>query len=176
MNSFYLLDKNVIRRAIGGLVKIGAERTISAEERESLVFVYQARQVGASLFMTPESFHVLQHIPGCPPEVDLILEAVQVIQPGRYVKRWARRLRKHSFTREDAKVLSLGTFGTDKVGSFLGVDTIVTLDLALINHYNGQFDLLQSRLEAMVAQLPEPYCYACLPNVMSPSQLLRFWH
>ncbi len=174
MKLLYLLDKNTIRRAISGSVKFQIGIRMTATEREALAFFYRAQQVGAALFMTPESFHVLQRIPPRP-EIELFLERVQVLSRSRYYKRWARRLRGYGFTREDAKVLSLGTFSTDDVGSFLGVDAIVTMDQALINHFYGQFDSLQDRLASMTAQLPEPYCYAQLPDLVRPSQVLRSW-
>jgi len=49
----------------------------------------------------------------------MFLKRVKVLYPGRYFKRWARRLRDRTFTREDAKVLALGTFGTDEAGQIL---------------------------------------------------------
>jgi len=172
MEPRYLLDKSVIRKALNGLVKIQRGIRIAAMESEALAFIYWAQQVGAELFMTPESFHVLQRF-HTRPEIELFLERIQVLSRSRYYKRWAHRLREYGFTREDAKVLSFGTFSTDEVGSFLGVDAIVTMDQALINHYYGQFDSLQNRLASMTAQLPEPYCYAQLPEVVHPSQVFQ---
>ncbi len=43
----------------------------------------------------------------------LLYAEVEVIQVTRYTRRWARRLREHGFTREDAVILSLGTFGAE---------------------------------------------------------------
>lgn len=49
-------------------------------------------------------------------EVRDFLDEVEVIRVGRYARRWATRLREYGFTREDAAVFSLGTFGTDLAG------------------------------------------------------------
>jgi hypothetical protein len=60
--------------------------------------------------------------------VQTFLAYVEVMQAGRYFKRWTRRLQEHGFTREDAKILGLGTFGTDEAGEILGVQAIIILD------------------------------------------------
>ncbi len=103
----------------------------------------------------------------------MFLEAVESAQAGKYFKRWARRLRQLGFTREDAKVLSLGTFSTDEAGDILGVEAIVTLDRRVANHYAARRAELQRQLAAMCGKLPEPYCRAALPAMRSPADAMR---
>ena len=91
------------------------------------------------------------------PEIRDFRDRVEVIVPSRYYKRWARRLQEFGFTREDARVLSLGTFSTDKQKSFLGVDELLTFDRPMVNLFNEKEDQIQKRLEAMQREIEPPY-------------------
>jgi hypothetical protein len=106
-------------------------------------------------------------------EVRLFLDTVETMYAGKYFKRWARRLREYSFTREDAKVLGLATYGTDAAGEILGVEVIVTFDQSLINNYKVQRPALGRRLQAMTAQLSLPFRDAGLPEVVHPIEGLH---
>ena len=137
----YLLDKNVVRRAITGMVKVSGKQKLTSEEVKVLVLLRRAQEESLCLFIAPESFNILQRFTDSP-EVNFFLEMVEVMQAGRYFKRWARRLRGYGFTYEDAKVLSLGTFGTREAGDILGTDTVITFDQPLINNYELQLGTL----------------------------------
>ena len=127
----YLFDKNVVRRIVAGMVKVQADKRLTQEEDDALALLQEARKGSLHLFIAPEAFNLLRRFTGRA-EVDLFLEIAEVMQAGRYFKRWARRLRGYGFTPEDAKVLSLGTFGTRKAGDILGVDAIITFDQLFI--------------------------------------------
>jgi hypothetical protein len=101
-------------------------------------------------------------------EIRLLLGTVEIMYVGKYFKRWARRLHEYGFTREDAKVLGLATYGTDAAGEVLGVEIIVTFDRSLINNYEAQRPALERRLRTMTAQLSLPFRDAGLPEVMHP--------
>jgi hypothetical protein len=111
----YLLDKNVIRRLLKGLLLLDKA---SAEEQLAVALWVKLRQVGCRLYMSTETAHLLAQF-ATYREVGLIVNSLGVLRAGRYFKRWARRLREHGFAREDAKILSMGTFGTDAEGSSL---------------------------------------------------------
>ncbi len=167
----FLLDKNVVRRTIKGIVKVEAGSELTPEESDALTLLWKVQKGSLRAFMTIETFNVLRRFTG-QAEVDLFMEIVDVMQAGRYFKRWARRLRRYGFTREDAKVLSLGTFGTNDARDMLGAGAIITFDLAFINNYHTQFNVLQERLAAMTIDLPVPFSQAVLPLLMLPSQAL----
>ena len=57
-------------------------------------------------------------------------------------------------------------------GGILGVDGVVTLDLALINHFYVQQGVLSRRLEAMTRQLTGPFRGASLPALWQVTQAL----
>ena len=170
----YLLDKNVVRRAVAGMVKVQVGKRLIQEEDDALVLLREARKRSLHLFIAPEAFNLLRRFTGRA-EVDLFLEIAEVMQAGRYFKRWARRLRGYGFTPEDAKVLSLGTFGTRKAGDILGADVIITLDQSFINNYEVRIDALQERLRTMTVNLLPPFCNVVLPVLMQPTETLSLF-
>lgn len=94
--------------------------------------------------------------------------------PVKYQRRWARRLHQdHGFSREDAQLLSLATFGTDLPGSILGVDVFVTFDLRLIDRFTANYSVIERRFSRMTSHLPSPYTAAVLPEVAIPAEVLR---
>lgn len=120
---------------------------------------------------TPQAQHILERL-AAREEVRAVLDVVDVIHVGRYAARWARRLREQGFTREAATVLSLGTFGTDATGGILGVDAVLTLDLALISHFYRQQPTVARRLRAMTRQLAVPWRHASLPELWQPARAM----
>lgn len=98
-------------------------------------------------------------------EVRTFKQRVEVIVSARYWRRWARRLQAFGFTREDARVLSLGTFGTDNDESFLGTDEILTFDKPMANLFRMRQKQIQVKLDAMKRDLESPYDEAELPDV-----------
>lgn len=163
----YLLDKNIIRRLIKELWRFDQA---NAEEQLVIALWHQIRQAGDSLYMSVETSNLLQRF-STYREIGLVSKTVAVLATGRYFKRWAHRLREQGFTREDAKLLSLGVFGAEVGGSILGVETIVTLDRPLINHYRQRRARLNDQLAAMTVSLDMPYSAARLPQVTHPAEL-----
>jgi len=129
---------------------------------------------GCKLFVAQEIIHILarKEDNSTTLAVQALLRRVSVLKRTRYFKRWARRLRQTNFAREDAKVLSLATFGTDEAGEILSVSVIVTFDQSLTNKYAHEFTAIQGRFEAMLTSLEPPFCYARLPEVMLPQKAL----
>lgn len=144
----YLLDKNVARKTIVGIGRVERGRMPRPEEVLCLLLLRAAEQGRFIAYITPETFNILQRIHHRT-EIPPFLTRVEVMQTGRYFKRWARRLREHDFTREDANVLALGTFGYDPIRKILGTSAIVTLDHPFINNYEQHRPTLARRLSAM---------------------------
>jgi hypothetical protein len=167
----YLLDKNVTRRAIRGLVKLEISREPEQEEWEILILLWRAHAEAVRPFITVETFNLLQRFTDHAATA-IFLRQVDVMHPSRYFKRWARRLHGYGFTYEDAKVLSLGTFGTNEAGDYLGSDVVITTDQALINNYQIRLSELEARLAAMVTNLTSPFIQAALPLVLQPAEAL----
>jgi len=164
----FLLDKNVVRRAIGGLRQISSP---TPEEAIVLEFLFRAQAINAQLFISQETVNLLKRY-ALRREAQFLLSLTRVLLAAPYFKRWARRVRGKGFTREDAKMLGLATFGTTETGELLGVETIVTLDRPLARHYTSTLPALQRKLAAMATDLPAPFCYASLPKLRTPHEAL----
>jgi hypothetical protein len=167
----YLLDKSVARRTIEGLARLYRGQPLRPDQAACLILLYAGVQGRFTAYITPQSLHILERL-GARDEVHDFLGEVEVIQVTRYTRRWARRLRQHGFTREDAVILSLGTFGTNLAGGILGVNAIITLDLPFINNFHAQRITLNRRLRAMTRQLPGPFRYVSLPELWQPTKAL----
>lgn len=167
----YLLDKNVVRRTIEGIARVQRGEPLRPDQAVCLTLLHASAQDWFTAYITPQSLHILERLTARD-EVRDFLDEVEIIQVGRYARRWARRLREHGFTREDANVLSLATFGTDSAGGILGVDAVVTLDLSFISNFYNHRTTLERRLRAMTQQLPIPFRHAGLPELWQLTQAL----
>lgn len=125
---------------------------------------------GKRLFIIPATDHVLSFFYRGREEVRIFRERVEVIVPSRYWRRWARRLQELGFTREDARVLSLGTFGTDEQESFLGVNEVLTFDKPLKALFDEKHTVIQEKLNALKRAVKPPYDEARLPKVVMPKK------
>jgi hypothetical protein len=168
-----LLDKNVVRRYFEGVTSLARELPIGEEEQQAILLVHLAQKKGQRLFIPVEAFNLLQAHGRqmAPAETLMFLKRVEVLYHGRYFKRWARRLREAGFTREDAKVLALGTFGTDTEGTVLGVHKVVTYDRPLATKWVLERLVLQERLTRMTEVLDVPFRHARLPDVVHPGKV-----
>jgi hypothetical protein len=165
----YLLDKSVVRRTIEGLAWLHRSQRLRPDQAACLTLLHTGAQDRFTAYITPQSLHIVERL-SAREEVGDFLDEVEVIQVTRYTRRWARRLREHGFTREDAVILSLGTFGTDLAGGILGVDAVITLDFSLINNFYTHRTTLNRRLRAMTQQLPVPFRHASLPELWQPTK------
>ncbi len=169
-----LLDKVTARYAVQGLLKLGEGRELTEEELFTLDLLARSQPPTTRLFIAPPSANVARSLARLPRYSGIILyflSQVEVTQPARYFKRWARRLRDYGFAREDAAILALATFGTDKEGTILGMDFVATYDQRMIRHWSGQREVIQDHLTAMRQDIPPPYSHAVLPQVQRPEQI-----
>ncbi len=162
-----LLDKNIARRYLEGVSALARSELLTSEERQVVALIHQAAGLGKQLVISRETYNLLMAHgrQQAPAETLMLLRRTEVLEPTRYFKRWARRLRQRSFSREDAKVLALGTFGTDQDGSILGVRSIVTLDRPMVRRWQQQGSEITASLLEMTANLAPPYAAAVLPDV-----------
>jgi hypothetical protein len=123
--------------------------------------------------LTTETHNVLQLRP--PLYAAPFLAQTYALKKGRYLRRWARRLRSFMFTREDAIILAYGSFGIDWIAGTRGVEYIVTEDMGLVTNYQTRFTEIKDRFDQMVVNLPAPYPQATLPQVITPQTILTEW-
>ncbi len=169
-----LLDKVVARCMVEGLLKLAEKRELNDDELFALDLYHRANVQAIELFIAPPTAQVLRRLQDLPRYgtiIRLFLASAQGALPARYFVRWARRLRDFGFTPEDAAVLALATFGTDKSGAILGMESVVTLDQPMIQNWMARRPAIRQRLTAMQQDLPSPYCDAPLPQVQRPEYI-----
>ncbi len=169
-----LLDKVTARYILQGLLKLAENRNPTIEEMFALDLFSRADSEAFCLFITPPAFNILQKLAQMPKYSELIhlfLEQIEVALPSRYFKRWARRLRKFGFSREDAAVLASASFSTDREAVMLGMRFVATFDQPMMRHWLSEQKIIRKRFTAMKKEIPRPYCRASLPEVLRPEQI-----
>lgn len=165
-----LLDKGVVRRIYEFQVRVAKGATPTAPQIEAVKILLRLRARASRVFITQQTAHILRLRP--PQFATAILSNVEALQKGRYLRRWARRLRGLAFSREDAVVLAYGSFGVGANLQVAGVEVIVTGDFKLAANFAAQQAQIQARFERMIFSLPEPYVTLKLPAVRTTADLL----
>jgi hypothetical protein len=126
---------------------------------------------GVPTYVTEQLLHILRrpHISHVAQE---LLPQLRVLNKGRYLRRWARRLREAGIFPEDAMIVSRTSFGVDEEAESFGVETILTTDYALKARYEQRFPLISRRFQRMTSHLLEPYRSAALPAILTPEEML----
>lgn len=168
-----LLDKGIVRRFYEAQVRRGRGILPTSHQMDAVQVFVQLLASDHQLFITAESFNVLQLRQ--PKYASGILDNTKILRKGRYLRRWARRLRDYVFTREDAVILAYASFGVDPDSRGLGAGAIVTGDLKMVTNFNTQQAEIKERFDRMAENLPEPYRSASLPEVVTPAIALSEW-
>jgi hypothetical protein len=132
---------------------------------------YQALlQAGHTAYVTPETVNAAQRRD--PYIAASLFMPLSILRKGRYLRRWARRLRDFGFGREDSAILAYGSFGVDFQRQTFGAEVILSADQPLLRRFHEQYDHIARRFRRMTCQLAPPYRLAQLPTVMSPEAML----
>jgi hypothetical protein len=169
-----LFDKVTARYTLQGLLKLAEGQDINDEELFTLDLFERAVPDRIDLFIAPTTANILQKIAELSRYTDLVqlfLTRVNIAFSTRYFSRWARRLRDYEFTREDAAMLALASFGTNESGTILGMNILVTYDQPMMRHWNVQYAHIEERFFAMTSALPLPYNQAVLPKLLRSEQI-----
>ena len=86
-----LLDKNVVREALRGLVRATLGMPLPPRQGTSLGVVRALIAHGGLLYITPALWHLLER-PANLPIASTFLSYLRLLRPGWYLKRWERRL------------------------------------------------------------------------------------
>ena len=165
-----LLDKSVVRETLRGLVRERLGVSLPPRQGTSLGVVRALIAYGGLLYITPELWHLLER-QGNLPIASPLLAYLRVLRPGRYLKRWGRRLTEEGFSHEDALILSYASFGFDVLEKIFGVESVLTNDLRMKDRYAHGFPRIEARFARMIRQLKSPYQRATLPDVVSAEEL-----
>jgi hypothetical protein len=146
---------------------------LTEEQLWAVDLLQRAERQGIQLFVTAGTVNILSQLASVHAAVVAVfLDRVETLQPTRYFKRWARRLRAFNFAREDAYVLALACFGTTYGMNTLGMHVVATYDQAMINNWSVQRSKIEKRFQAMRRNLRSPYNQILLPNVLRPEEIL----
>ncbi len=169
-----LFDKVTARYALQGLLKLAEGQDVNEHELFTLDLLERAAPDQIDIFIAPSTANILKNIAELPEYDELIqlfLTQVNIAFPTRYFKRWARRLRDYNFTREDAAMLALASFGTNDSGTILGMHVLVTYDRPMARQWERQRPRIQKRFSAMTEGIAAPYNQAVLPEVLRSEQV-----
>ena len=165
-----LLNKNIVRAVFEARIRVQRGR-IPLLHQAKAAMAYQAlRQTGLTVYVTPETVNSAQRRD--PLIAASLFTPLTILTPGRYLRRWARRLRDFGFSREDSVILGYGSFGVDAQHQTFGAEVIVSADQPLIRHFHEQQDSIARRFQRMIRQLALPYCLAQLPTLMRLDEML----
>jgi hypothetical protein len=146
-------------------------RLIPLPHQAQAAIVYQALlQAEFTAYVTPETVNSAQRRD--PLIAASLVAPLTILTPGRYLRRWARRLRDFGFGREDSVILAYGSFGVDPRRQSFGAEVILSTDQPLLRHFYEQHSDIARRFRRMTCQLALPYRLAPLPTLMSPDAML----
>lgn len=166
-----LLDKGVVRRLYEFTNRASLNIVATDLQAEAARGFALLSANSRSVYITQQSANVLRRrVPGFAAP---ILTATHELRKGRYLRRWARRLRDLSFGWEDAIVLAYGSFGIELNAGLALIELVVTTDLKLAGHFNNRQGKIEERFTAMIRNLPGPYSRLRLPVVMTTTDLLK---
>lgn len=165
-----LLDKGVVRRVYEARVRLALGQPPTVQQAEAANVWSRLRALDIPLYITEQTAHILQRRP--PLFAAALLAQTRTLQKGRYLRRWARRLRDVGFSPEDAIVLAYGSFGLELHAQGIGVEAVITNDLKLRTNFTARFSAIRDSFENMVTQLPEPHRELTLPRVVATAEVL----
>lgn len=165
-----LLDKGVVRRIYERRVRLAKGRKPTEAQRESASAFDMLHRRGIQINITHQTANILRTRP--PRFASSLLTLTTELQKGPYHRRWARRLREQSFSREDAVILSYGSFGVNSESNLAAIQTIITTDQKLVANYDHRKSEIESRFAQMIQNLAEPYSMLDLPEVLSVANYL----
>jgi hypothetical protein len=93
-----------VRETLRGLVRETLGRPLPPRQDTSLAVVRTLIAYDGLLYITPELWYLLERLTNLP-IASPFLPYFRMLQPGRYLKRWRRRLTEESFSHEDALIL-----------------------------------------------------------------------
>jgi hypothetical protein len=153
-----------------------ARRMPLTEEQKAVARLLRKYYGTVELYMSHKSFHTLTHRFGHLDIVQRVFSMIATLYPTRYARRWARRLRKFGFGREDALMISMGSFSADKPykGRLLEIDKIITLDKRMYDRFQNHYNKISTTFTKMIIALDIPFNTVKLPQIGIPPETEQF--
>lgn len=165
-----LYDKGVIRRVYERRVRLTLGESPTLLQVEAANAYARLSAITTRLYITEQTANILRR--RTPSIAAPLLIDLQPLKKGRYLRRWARRLRDFAFSPEDAIVLAYGSFGVNLNISGVGAEAIVTADLKMAARYQTNFGVIELRFKSMIDDLGSGYSNLSLPQVLTTSDVL----
>jgi len=165
-----LLDKGVARRVYEFRVRVAKNLPPTQLQTESMIVFRRLIHRAVQLYITTECANILQRRQ--PRYAKTILIRAETLSKGRYLRRWARRLRSFGFSPEDAVVTAYASFGLISHSQIARVEVVVTNDLRLAKNFKAQKANIEDRFKRMVSNLLDPYSSLKLPEVVTTADAL----
>ena len=159
-----------MRRVYEARVRFALGQPPTLQQAEAANVWARLRTLRIPLYITEQTAHILQR--RSPLFAAELLAQTLALKKGRYLRRWARRLRAEGVSPEDAIVVAYGSFGVDLQTQRVGADVIITNDAKLAAIVRVRFDTLHDQFAQMIGQLPEPYHQLALPIVLTAAEVL----
>jgi len=160
-----------VRETLRGVVRTEVGLPLPPRQQSAYTAIQVLLAEEIRLYVTPQLLHILQR-PANISIASALLPDLHLLTAGRYLRRWARRLREEGVSREDALIVSYASFGIDEHTETFGTDVVLTTDVALKVHYETNFDRLTARFQRMTSQLKAPYRNARLPTLLTPEEFI----
>src|SRR5262245_22611305 len=106
-----LLDKGIVRRVYEARVRLALGQPPTPLQVEAANIWAHLRALNTQLYITEQTEHILHR--RSPLFATALLAQMRALKKGRYLRRWARRLREEGFSPEDAIMIAYGSFGLD---------------------------------------------------------------
>lgn len=168
--SSVLFDKGVIRRIYERRVRLALGEPPTLLQVEAANAHARISAFNSRLHITEQTANILRlrtRVFAAP-----LLASHEPLRKGRYLRRWARRLRDFDFSPEDAVVLAYGSFGVAESAGRAGAELIVTTDLKLAARYSENRAEIERRFREMITDLAGRYTELTLPQVLTTSAVL----
>lgn len=168
--SSILFDKGVIRRVYERRVRLLTGQPPTLLQVEASNAYARVLSLTNSLWITEQTANVLKL--RTPAITGSLLADCRPFRKGRYLRRWARRLRDFGFSPEDAVVVAYGSLGVSRDSKQIGAETIITADLKLAKRFEINFGEIEQRFRDMVLALSDAYATLTLPRVLTTTDVL----
>ncbi|MCI0491159.1 MAG: hypothetical protein L0229_31605 [Blastocatellia bacterium] len=165
-----LFDKGVIRRIYEFRVRLAFGLPPTPQQVEASRAFAHLSTFASRMCITQQTANILQRRPAR--FAAAILNDTQTLNKGRYLRRWARRLRGFAFSPEDAVMIAYGSFGVDVHLQKAGIDAVVTNDLKLAANFHTRYLEIDGRFAEMVQNLSDPHRALKLPRIITVAEVL----
>lgn len=167
-----LLDKSVVREALRAIQRLLNGQPLPERQRLCYLAIVALIDARVPTYITEQIVHIVSQR-RISLVAQVLLPHLRVFKRGRYLARWARRLREEGLSREDAVIVSHASFGVDVDRTTFGARVVLTTDYALQSRCERSGTRIRERFTRMTGRLKPPYREASLPIILTPEEVIE---